>query len=138
MKVDQRTKVTIRVPFHDVDSMSIVWHGNYVKYFAAARCALLDQIDYNYTQMAESGYSWPVIDLHVKYVKPAVFNQDIAVEAKLLEYENRLKIGYLITDARSGTRLVKGSTIQVAVDMVDNEMRLYSPQVLLDKLGIQK
>lgn len=133
---EHRAEVTIKVPFHDVDSMSIVWHGNYTKYFAAARCALLDELDYNYLQMAESGYSWPVIDLHIKYVKPAVFNQCILVEAKLLEYETRLKIGYLIKDAESGTRLTKGSTTQVAVDMSNNEMRLYSPQILLDKLGI--
>ena len=131
------TEVLIRVPFHDVDSMSIVWHGNYAKYFAAARCALLDKIDYNYNQMAESGFSWPVIDMHIKYVKPAVFNQDIVVEAKILEYFNRLKIGYLITDAQTGTKLTKGSTTQVAVDMKSQEMRLYSPQILLDKLGVE-
>lgn len=133
-----RTVVTLKVPFHDVDSMSVVWHGNYAKYFAAARCALLDQIDYNYNQMAESGYSWPVIDMRLKYVKPAVFNQEISVEATLMEYENRLKINYLITDTKTGTRLTKGSTIQVAVDMTTQEMRLYSPPILLDKLGIRK
>ncbi len=129
--------VTLKVPFHDVDSMQIVWHGNYPKYFAAARCALLDKIDYNYHQMAESGFAWPVIDLRVRYVKPAVFNQEIVVTAKLAEFENRLKIDYLIRDALSGARLTKGYTVQVAVDMKSNEMKLYSPQILLDRLGIK-
>jgi acyl-CoA thioester hydrolase len=133
-----RCTVTIKVPFHDVDSMSVVWHGNYAKYFAAARCELLDKIDYNYNQMAESGYAWPVIDLRLKYVKPAVFNQRIDVEAVLVEYENRLKINYLIRDSVTNAKLTKGSTVQVAVDLSNNEMRLYSPQVLLDKLGIRK
>lgn len=128
---------TLKVPFHDVDSMRVVWHGNYAKYFAAARCALLDQIDYNYNQMAESGYAWPVIDMRIKYVKPAIFNQEIVVRAQLLEYENRLKIGYLIRDVETGTKLTKGFTVQVAVDMSNQEMRLYSPQILLDKLGIR-
>lgn len=127
----------LKVPFHDVDSMRVVWHGNYAKYFAAARCALLDSIDYNYNQMAESGYAWPVIDMRIKYVKPAIFNQEIVVKAQLLEYENRLKIGYLIRDSATGTKLTKGFTIQVAVDMSNQEMRLYSPQILLDKLGIR-
>lgn len=133
-----RATVNIKVPFHDVDSMSVVWHGNYPKYFAKARCELLDQIGYNYQQMVESGYTWPVIDMRIKYVKPSVFNQEIAVEAKLVEYESRLKINYLISDAQTGTKLTKGWTIQVAVDRETEEMRLYSPQVLLDKLGIQK
>ena len=133
-----RTRVTIKVPFHDVDSMSIVWHGNYPKYFAAARCALLDEIDYNYNQMAESGFAWPIIGMDLKYVKPAKFNQNIVVDARLVEYEHRLKINYLITDEATGTKLVKGSTTQVAVDMATKEMRLYSPRIFLDKLGIPK
>lgn len=133
-----QASVTLKVPFHDVDSMQVVWHGNYPKYFAAARCALLDQIDYNYTQMAESGFAWPVIDMRVKYVRPAVFNQEIVVTAKLVEYENRLKIDYLIQDAETGAKLTKGYTVQVAVDMKCAEMKLYSPQILLDRLGIKK
>ena len=31
----------IEVPFYDIDPMDIVWHGNYIKYFEVARCALL-------------------------------------------------------------------------------------------------
>lgn len=132
-----RVSVTLKVPFHDVDSMQVVWHGNYPKYFAAARCALLDQIDYNYNQMAESGFAWPVIDMRVKYVRPALFNQEIRVTATLVEYENRLKIEYLIEDAETGVKLTRGYTVQVAVDMACREMKLYSPQILLDRLGIK-
>ena len=39
--------VEIEIPFHDVDMMEVAWHGHYVKYFEIARCALLDQFDYN-------------------------------------------------------------------------------------------
>ena len=58
--------VDIQIPFHDVDAMGIVWHGHYLKYFEIARCALLDSIGYNYAQMAESGYAWPIIGLRVR------------------------------------------------------------------------
>ncbi len=46
----------IKVPFYDVDSMRIVWHGHYVKYIEDARCVLLDKLGYNYLAMEESGY----------------------------------------------------------------------------------
>ena len=36
--------VEFRVEFYDVDSMGVVWHGNYVKYMELGRCALLDKI----------------------------------------------------------------------------------------------
>jgi acyl-CoA thioester hydrolase len=128
--------IIIRIPFYDIDVMSMVWHGHYVKYFEQARAALLDQIDYNYRQMLDSGYVWPVIDMQIKYIKPIRFDSSIRVQATLVEYENRLKIEYLITDADTGTRLTKGHTCQVAVDMATEEMRLVSPDILFQKLGV--
>jgi acyl-CoA thioester hydrolase len=127
----------LQVQFFDLDPMEIVWHGNYVKYLEIARCALLDSIDYNYVQMKESGYAWPVIDLHVRYAAPASFGQRIKVRATLVEWENRLKIEYVITDAVSGRRMTRGSTTQVAVDIATGEMCFVSPPVLFEKLGVQ-
>ena len=130
--------VELEVPFHDVDMMEIAWHGHYVKYFEIARCALLDQLDYNYRQMRDSGYAWPVIDLHVRYVKPLRFGQIVKVRAQIAEYENRLKVSYQVFDRDSGERLTKGHTMQVAVDMCTEEMLFASPMILLEKLGVQK
>ncbi|MBT7293995.1 MAG: acyl-CoA thioesterase, partial [Rhodospirillaceae bacterium] len=113
-------------------------HGHYVKYFEVARSALLDKVGYNYREMRESGFAWPVIELKMRYAKPARFGQNLTVRAHLMEYELRLKIGYLVVDTVSGERLTKGHTIQVAVDMISQEMRLASPKVLTDKLAALK
>ncbi len=129
-------ETVIEVPFHDIDMMEIVWHGYYVKYFEIVRSVLLDQIDYNYTQMRKSGYAWPIIDLHIRYPQPARLGQKLRVKAKVVEWENRLKIKYLIEDADTGQRLTKGHTVQVAVDVEANEMCLVSPPVLAEKLGL--
>ena len=128
--------VTLQVPFHDVDMMCVAWHGHYIKYFEVARCALLDQIQYNYPEMKDSGYAWPVVDLKVKYVRPAQFGQTIKVTCQLQEYENRLVLSYLITDPETNEKLTRGETTQVAVDMATGELQLVSPAVLLEKLGI--
>jgi len=128
-------EVTIQVPFHDVDAMEIVWHGHYVKYFEIARAALLEKIGYNYREMRDSGIAWPVIELKMRHAKPAQLGQNLKVRARFIEYELRLKIDYLVTDAVSGSRLTRGHTVQVAVDMASQEMLLASPKVLIDKLG---
>ena len=127
---------SIEVPFFDVDMMNIVWHGHYVKYLEVARCALLDHIGHNYAQMLESGYGWPVIDLQLRYVRSAVFGQKLNVRASLVEWESRLKINYLITDAATGERLTRASTVQVAVDVNTREMQLASPRVFIE--AVQK
>jgi len=130
-------EITLTPAFHDLDPMNVVWHGNYVRYFEVARCALLQQIDYDYPQMRDSGYAWPVVDLRVKYVRPLVYGQSMIVRASIVEWENRLKIDYEIRDAASGQRLTKGYSIQVAVDMASQEMLYVCPPVLLEKLGVQ-
>ncbi len=129
------SQVEIDIPFHDVDMLAIAWHGHYAKYFEIARCKLLDSIDYNYPQMCESGYAWPVIDMHIRYIQALNFKQKIIVEARIAEYEYRLKIEYKITDSNTGKRLSKGHTIQVAVELENNEMCFSSPGILRTKLG---
>lgn len=124
------TEVT--VPFFDVDSMHVVWHGHYVKYLELARCALLDMLGHNYTDMRASGYAWPIIDIQLRYVQSARFGQQLRVRAELMEWENRLKIHYLISDAETGERLTRASTVQVAVNLADGALQLASPQVMID------
>lgn len=138
MSLDISAEVEIEVPFHDADMMRIAWHGYYVKYLEIARCKLLDQIDYNYPQMEASGYGWPIIDLHLRYVKPAKFQQKIRVTATLVEWENRLRIKYIIRDAQTGEKLTKASTDQVAVDIKSGEMLYVSPAILFEKLGLSE
>ncbi|MFF7399009.1 acyl-CoA thioesterase [Achromobacter sp. NPDC008082] len=125
-------EVEIRVPFFDVDSIHVVWHGHYVKYLEQARCELLDLLGHNYDAMRASGYAWPVIDLHLRYAQPAQFGQRLTVRAELVEWENRLKINYLILDAATGTRLTRATTEQVAVSIETREMQLASPAVFVD------
>ena len=129
-------EVVIEIPFHDVDMMSVAWHGHYAKYLEIARCALLDKIDYNYVQMQASGFAWPVIDMRIRYAQPLRFQQQVRITAKVVEWENRFKINYQIDDLESGQRLTKAYTVQVAVAMPDGEMQYESPAILLSKLGV--
>jgi acyl-CoA thioester hydrolase len=126
------TSVLIKAQFYDVDAMKIVWHGNYVRYLEEARSALLDHIGYNYEQMAESGFAWPIVDLRVKYVKSVTLLQEIKVIATLVEYENRLRISYRIVDAKNGDVFTKAETVQFPVSMTTGEVCLDCPLALTD------
>jgi acyl-CoA thioester hydrolase len=67
-------------------------------------------------------------------VRPATYGQRIDVRTELLEFENRLKIGYEIVDCATGTRLTKGTTIQVAIEASTQETQFVSPPVVFEKL----
>ncbi|WP_289029857.1 thioesterase family protein [uncultured Paraglaciecola sp.] len=125
----------MEVQFYDVDSMRVVWHGNYVKYLEAARCELLKAFNYNYLEMEATGYIWPIVDMRLKYVASAKLSDFIIVEANLVEYQSRLKIEYVIRDKATAKILNKAYTIQVAVDIANGEMLFETPQCVLEKLS---
>lgn len=127
-------RVDIEIPFHDCDPLNIVWHGHYCKYLEIARCALLKKIRYTYEDMRISGYAWPVIDVKIKYVQPLVYQQIIQVEAKITEWEHRLKIDYCIFDAATGRKHTKAYTTQVALKIASRELQFESPPILLARL----
>lgn len=126
----------LSVPFFDVDSMDIVWHGHYCKYLEVARCNLLDQLGYNYVDMKKSGFMFPIVDMQIQYLQPLVFEQQIIVTASLVEWEYRLKIYYRICDAVTGAALSKAYTVQAAVDAHTKLLRIGCPDVLLDKVKL--
>ena len=127
-------EVEVEVEFQDVDPMGIAWHGHYLKYFERARCALLRSFGYDYPGMRDSGYSWPIVDCRVRYVAAARYGQRLRVRATLSEWENRLRIEYLVSDAQSGERITKGYTVQVAVALPAGELQFVSPPALLERL----
>lgn len=139
MPTSERLSIEIDLApaFHDCDPMHVVWHGNYFKYFEIARCALLQRHGYDYPQMSESGYLFPVVDARVKYIRPLRFTQPLKVRARITEWENRLKIEYEIRDAASGEVLTRAHTIQVAVGIESGEMLYVCPPVLWERLGVQ-
>lgn len=120
-------EVVIEVPFHDVDSMWVVWHGHYVKYLEIARTAMMRKIGLDYPQLKEGGYVWPVVECHLKYIRPLRYGMKVRVKATLVECENRVKIAYLLTDDATGERLNKAWTIQVAVKGDTGELEFTIP-----------
>ncbi|MGF1729132.1 acyl-CoA thioesterase [Photobacterium kasasachensis] len=127
-------EVTLVTSFNDADPMGIVYHGNYFRFFEEARRVLMEKLQYGYREMKVSGYTWPVIDAQIKYIRAIPFNHEIRVIATLVEWENRLRVNYVIQDAKTGERMSRAHTVQVAVGVDDDEMRLASPRVFTDKV----
>jgi acyl-CoA thioester hydrolase len=129
------SEVIIKPLFQDADPMGVVYHGNYFRFFEQARHALMAKISYSYLEMNASGYMWPIIDTRVKYVKSIPFDHEIRVVAKLTEWENRLRVDYIIFDNNTGERMTKAHTTQVAVEMETKEMCFVSPKIFTDRVA---
>ena len=134
--VSRVAEIEVSPAFHDLDPMDVVWHGNTLKYLELARCALLQSFDYDYPQMRESGYVWPIVDLRCKYVRSARYGQRLRVRAELTEWEMRMRIDYVIRDADTDDVVTRAHTLQVAVEIASGEMSYATPEMFRRRLGL--
>lgn len=118
------------IPFFDVDSLNVAWHGNYVKYLEMARCDFLNKISHNYNDMREDGFCYPIVKLQLKYIRPARFGQKIRIETALVDFESKLAFDYIIYDSETGKKLTTATTEQVAVRIDNQETQFVIPDGL--------
>ena len=121
-------EIVFPVEFYDVDSMRVVYHGNYVNYMEKGRCALLDKIGFGYHEMEKAGYMFPVVDIKVKYLHSLTFGDKVKVVAGLTEYENCIRIAYEIYNADTNELCTKAESTQMAVEIATKETKFVCPQ----------
>ena len=59
----------VQIRFNEVDSLSIVWHGNYVKYLEDGREDFGNKFGIGYLHVKKAGYIIPIVDLKIQYKK---------------------------------------------------------------------
>jgi acyl-CoA thioester hydrolase len=121
--------------FYDLDPLNIVWHGHYPRFLELGRVAVMERIGYSYDEMVESGFAWPIIDLRMRYARPMRLNKAVRITAGIVEWENTLRIAYLIKDIETGERVMRASSSQVALRIGASEMLWVTPPILREKLA---
>ena len=70
----------IRVRYADTDQMGFMYYGNYATFYEVGRVEMLRSLGMTYSAMEESGIIMPVTELHCKYIKPALYDEEITVK----------------------------------------------------------
>ena len=119
------------IPFHDVDSLGIVWHGHYYKYFELARTALYRSLNFDVDDMGRLGFSFPVIESQCRYSEALRYGQPIDISAHFREWEYYILIEYRINETGSGKRAAYGHTKQ-AVCNLEGQLQPCVPESVAD------
>lgn len=107
----QRFSFSQRVRYAETDAMGIAWHGNYLLWFEAARVEVLRAVGYPYTRLEQEGYGLPVVEAHLRYGRPARFDDVLTVEVWLEELKSRkMRLGYRVSNATDGSECASGYT----------------------------
>lgn len=76
----------VRVYYEDTDAGGVVFYANYLKFFERARTEMLRHLGFEQDQLREQeGLLFVVRSVQVDYLKPARFNEQIDVSAKIIE-----------------------------------------------------
>lgn len=111
----------VRVRYVDTDQMGYMHHSNYVSYFEEARWELLrHKLGITYLSLEDEGLMLPVINVDIKYVKAATYDEPLSIAVLLKELRGaRLTFGYRVMNA-NGELVARG---EVALAFVDSKSR---------------
>ncbi len=98
-----------RVRYRECDPMSYVYHTHYVDYFEVTRTEALREMGLAYKTLEENGIIMPVIDLAVRYKRPAHYDDLLAITASFTEApRTRVPIDYEVRRDGEETLLATG------------------------------
>lgn len=109
----------VEVRFCEVDSMGIVWHGSYVKYFEDAREEFGRNYDLGYLKIFGEGFYAPLVKLDFNYKKPLVYGNKMVVEIEYIPTEAaKICFEYRIYSGEGEKRelMATGNSMQVFLD----------------------
>jgi acyl-CoA thioester hydrolase len=75
----------VRVRYAETDQMNVVYYGNYAQYFEVGRVESIRQLGYTYKDMEASGVIMPVVELNIRYLRPATYDDLITVKTTIRE-----------------------------------------------------
>ena len=127
--------VKLTVPFHDLDPMQVVWHGNYMKYFDIARFTLFDEAGVLlFGRDEKPDYLFPVVRTFTKHIASLRHNDEFICRAIVIEARIKIILDFQIWLARDGTMCAKGRSEQVAIKLPEMEMLLQIPDDVRNSL----
>ncbi|SDF47039.1 MULTISPECIES: acyl-CoA thioesterase [Paenibacillus] len=75
----------LRVRYQETDRMNVVFHGNYVTWFEVGRTEWIRALGMNYRDLEARGLLLPVVDLQVKFKRPAYYDDRVMVYTRLMQ-----------------------------------------------------
>lgn len=88
------TEFQVRVRYAETDQMGVVYHSNYFLYFESARAESIRKLGFTYADMEKMGVIMPVVDVHCRYMQPALYDDLLTIKTNLKELPIHHKIEF--------------------------------------------
>jgi acyl-CoA thioester hydrolase len=123
----------IRIRYSETDQMAYVYYGNYAQYYEVGRVEMLRSLGMSYSSMEKSGVMLPVLELNSKFIKPALYDQEITIKTTVKDIPAmRIHFTYELFN-EDGELINIGKTTLVFFDMV-RKRPCHPPQDFMKRL----
>jgi acyl-CoA thioester hydrolase len=117
----------IEVRFSEVDSMGIVWHGAYARYFEDGREEFGKKFGLGYMFIFHNGFYAPLTDLNFQFKKPLQYEDKAIIETSFIDSPAaKIQFEYRIYFPGDNSVICTGSSTQVFLDK-DYKLMWFNP-----------
>jgi acyl-CoA thioester hydrolase len=123
----------IRVRYSETDQMGYVYNGNYAAYYEIGRTEMLRSLGMTYSFMEASGVMLPLLEMKSKFIKPALYDQEITIKTIVKDLPGvRMIFDYeLYNEARELINI--GGTTLVFFDM-EKKKPCHPPAYFMERI----
>ncbi|MEI6853414.1 MAG: thioesterase family protein [Bacteroidota bacterium] len=124
--------IPVSIRFHEVDSLRIVWHGHYLKYFEDGREAFGRKYGIGYMDVFDLGLLTPLVNVNCDYKKPVKYGDPVMLETTYVDNEAaKIQFKFTLYHAHTKEVYTTGESTQVFINP-QGELYLTPPPFFLD------
>jgi len=111
----------LRVRYAETDQMGYMYYGNYATFYEVGRVEMLRSLGMTYKSMEESGIMMPVLDMKCKFIKPALYDEEITIRVTVAKMPAlRIHFAYQLYNEKEEL-INEGETTLVFIDIKRNK-----------------
>jgi acyl-CoA thioester hydrolase len=124
LESDRPFRFVLRVRYADTDQMGMAYYGTYLRWFEVGRAEMLRFLGVSYREVEEAGIRLPVVEARCRYVRPARYDDLLAIETALAHLGRAsVRFEYCVRREPDGELLARGMTEHCFLDPTGKPVR---------------
>lgn len=129
------SETQIRIHYALTDQMGVVYYGHYAQFYEIGRTEAIRTLGFTYKEIEAMGIFLVVTDVHMRYLRPAKYDDLITVKTTLTEIPQHHKIVFHGEIYKEEKQLLNTGIITLFFMDAKTMKRSEMPEVLKEKLS---
>ncbi len=128
------SETQLRIHYALTDQMGVVYYGNYAQFYEIGRTEAIRQLGFTYKDIEAMGIIMPVIEMQIKFLRPAVYDDLLTVKTILKELPHQHKIVFHTEIYNASKKLLNTGAVTLFFMEAKTMKRVNMPALLMEVL----